>query len=73
MDKNYLDVNNLKVSKELFEFVNDELLENTGIKTESFWSGFDEAVHELAPKNRELLNKFRDSIVIDYMKNLKAN
>ena len=29
--------------------------------------------HQVILKNRELLNKFRDSIVIDYMKNLKAN
>ena len=29
--------------------------------------------HQVILKNKELLNKFRDSIVIDYMKNLKAN
>ena len=29
--------------------------------------------HQVISKNKELLNKFRDSIVIDYMQNLKAN
>ena len=53
MDKNYLDVNNLKVSKELFEFVNDELLENTGIKTEVF--GLDLMKLFTTAKNKELL------------------
>ncbi len=56
MQKNYQIVNNLKVSKKLLSFVNDELLKDTGISTEKFWSGFDKAVHELAPKNKELIN-----------------
>ena len=29
--------------------------------------------HQIVVKNKELLNKFRNSIVIDYMENLKAN
>ena len=29
--------------------------------------------HQVISKNKELLNKFRDTIVIDYMQNLKAN
>jgi len=51
----YENVNNLKVTKELFSFVNNELLKDTGITPEKFWSGFDKVVHELAPKNRELI------------------
>ncbi len=61
MNKNYSKVNNLKVSNELLKFVNDELLKDTDIKPESFWSGFDKAIHELAPKNKELI-KFREDL-----------
>ena len=55
MSKNYQNVNNLKVSKELFSFVNNELLKDLEISSERFWSGFDKIVHELAPKNKELI------------------
>ena len=52
----YQDIGNLKVSKELLSFVNDELLKDTNISPKKFWSGFDKAVHELAPLNKELIN-----------------
>ena len=55
MKENYLNVNNLKVSKELLSFVNNELLKDTNISPEKFWLGFDKAVHELAPKNKKLI------------------
>ena len=55
MKKNYLVVNNLKVSKELLSFVNNDLLKDTNISPEKFWSGFDKAVHELATKNKKLI------------------
>ena len=56
----YENVNNLKVTKELLSFVNDELLKNTGITPKKFWSGFDKVVHELAPKNKELIKILED-------------
>ena len=61
MKSKYLNVNNLKVSEELVDFVNNELLRDTGVSSENFWSGFDRAVHELTPKNRELI-KIRESL-----------
>jgi len=61
MKKNYIDVNNLKISSELLEFVNEELLKGTDIKPEKFWLGFDKCVHELSPKNKELI-KIREEI-----------
>ena len=57
MNKNYLNINNLKITDELYRFVNDEILKDTNISPEKFWSGFDKSVHELAPKNKELLKK----------------
>ena len=57
----YQTVNNLKISSELLTFVNDELLDGTDISTEKFWSGFDKIVHELAPKNLDLI-KIRENL-----------
>ncbi len=55
MSDNYQSVNNLKVSKELVSFIDNELLKDTDISPKHFWEGFDKAVHELAPKNKELI------------------
>ncbi len=56
MSSIYESINSLKVSKELLSFVNNELLIDTDITPEKFWSGFDAAANELAKKNRDLLN-----------------
>ncbi len=55
MSKNYQNVNNLKISEELLSFVNKELLKGLDISSEKFWEGFDNAVHDLAPQNKELI------------------
>ena len=60
MSNNYVSINNLKVSEVLLSFVNDELLKDTAISPEKFWSGFDKIVHELAPRNKELINIRKD-------------
>jgi len=56
MPVSYKNVNNLKVAENLLSFVNNELLKDTGILPEKFWSGFDKITHELAPKNKELIH-----------------
>ncbi len=61
MTSKYLSVNNLKVSEELLNFVNNELFDGTNISPEKFWQDFDKAVHELAPKNKKLID-FRGSL-----------
>ena len=61
MKLKYQTVNNLKIADDLLAFINEELLKNTSISPDQFWSGFDKAVHELAPKNKELI-KFRDEL-----------
>ena len=61
MSTNYKSVNSLKVSEDLLSFVNNELLKDSGIIPEKFWLGFDEAVHSLAPKNKELI-KTRENL-----------
>jgi malate synthase len=45
----------LQVDKELYDFINDEALPGTGIAPDAFWSSFDSLIHDLAPRNRELL------------------
>ena len=55
MEEKYKIINNLSVSESLLNFVNNELLTRTKIKKENFWKGFDKYVHELAHKNKELL------------------
>ena len=43
----------------MLNFVNKELLPGTGITRKKFWKGLDRCVHELAPKNKNLLG-FRE-------------
>src|SRR5690606_38628533 len=47
--------NRLQVATELYDFIQNEALPGTGLDAQSFWSGFDQLVHDLAPKNRQLL------------------
>ena len=61
MPTNYKSVNNLKVSEDLISFVENELLKSSEISSEKFWLGFSEAVHNLAPKNKELI-KIRENL-----------
>jgi malate synthase len=60
MKKQYTKVHNLSVSNKLLNFVNEELLKDTNISSEKFWEGFDRVVHELAPKNKDLLEIRKD-------------
>ena len=45
----------LTIAPELYNFVNDDLLNGAAITSQEFWDGFDAAVHRLAPKNAALL------------------
>ena len=64
MTKNYQSINNLKISENLLSFVNNELLKNVDISKEKFWLGFDKMVHELAKKNKELI-EIRNKLQIE--------
>ena len=50
-----IEAGTLQVDKELYDFINNEALPGTGVSPESFWSGLDRLVHDLSPRNRELL------------------
>ncbi|SDL94661.1 malate synthase [Modicisalibacter muralis] len=45
----------LQVAPELDRFLTDEALPGSGIDAKAFWAGVDALIHDLAPKNRELL------------------
>ena len=64
MTENYQSINNLKISENLLSFVNNELLKNVDISKEKFWLGFDKMVHELAKKNKELI-EIRNKLQIE--------
>ena len=55
-----IDKNNLKISVLLYDFINDEVIPGTNIESSKFWEGFSNAVHELAPLNKQLLKKRED-------------
>ena len=61
MAKKYTSLGQLSIAPELLDFVNNELLPGTGIAQEAFWTGLDKNVHELAPKNKELIG-FRENL-----------
>ena len=54
----------LQVATELQRFIDEEVLPGTGLDTATFWSGVDQLVHELAPRNRELLAE-RDRLQVE--------
>jgi len=55
MKKQFTKINDLSVSDELLNFINNEILKDTKISPEKFWLGFDKAIHELTPINKELI------------------
>jgi len=54
---NYVDKNELKISKVLFDFVNNEAIQGTKVNIDEFWEKFSIAAHSLAPKNKDLISK----------------
>jgi malate synthase len=51
----------LAVAKELYDFIEQKALPNTGVSSSDFWAGFEQIVVDLTPKNKALLAK-RDEI-----------
>ena len=52
-----IDKNSMKISSTLLEFVNNEVIPDTGVNIEEFWTKFSNAVHELSPINKALIQK----------------
>ncbi|UHS57904.1 malate synthase G [Agrobacterium vaccinii] len=47
----------LSLDETLYRFLKDDVLPETGLEPDAFFAGFSSIVHELSPKNRELLHK----------------
>ncbi|MCU0990676.1 MAG: hypothetical protein MUE63_14125, partial [Xanthomonadales bacterium] len=45
------------MAAELYHLVNDEIAPGTGVEPDRFWAGFARIIADLAPENRELLEK----------------
>ena len=55
-----LDKHGLQVEPELVSFIEDRALSGTGVDADAFWKGFSDIVHDLGPRNRELLQERAD-------------
>ncbi|NWJ23090.1 malate synthase G [Rhizobium sp. RM] len=51
----------LSIDNRLYAFLTEEVLPGTGLDREAFFEGFSGIIHDLSPKNRELLSK-RDAL-----------
>ena len=49
--------NGLKISSTLYEFINNEAIPGTKVESGDFWKNFSKVVHELAPINKNLIQK----------------
>ena len=64
----------LQVAKEIFDLVANELTPGAGVSAEHFWASFEEILNDLAPRNRELLQKREDlQVQIDAWHNQRVN
>ena len=69
--KNRINAGGLQVDKQMYDFINDQALPNTGVDKANFWNGFGKLVSDLAPINEKLLG-IRDDLqskIDDWYKN----
>ena len=52
-----IEKNGLKINLKFYEFITKEVIPGTGIKELDFWNNFEKIVHELAPVNKNLIEK----------------
>lgn len=70
----YEQIGRLSIHPELFDFIEDEALRNSGVSSTHFWQSFESLIEELQPKNKALLVK-RDEIqekLDEYCRNTSA-
>ena len=57
---NYVHQSGIQVSDTIFRLVNDDICPGIAVNPEKFWRDFASIIHDLAPKNSELLKKRSD-------------
>lgn len=72
VSEQYVEAGGLRAARILYDFVNQEAIPGSGVAPEAFWAGFDRLVHDLVPRNRDLMQK-RDALQEDVDRWLKAN
>ncbi len=55
MSDSFIKINTLSVSRNLADFIKNELLPGLDVNEKDFWDGFDKSINELAPINKKLL------------------
>ncbi len=58
---NRVQTGGLSVAESLHRFITEEALPGSGVDPQAFWEGADALIHDLAPRNRELLAR-RDEL-----------
>jgi len=53
----YVDVGSIKVAEELYNFINNEAIQDTKVDVEQFWQDFEKIFVDFTPRNNDLLNK----------------
>ena len=53
----YVPVNQLSVSADLFQLIEEKMLPGSGVSPEDFWRGLSSLVQEFAPRNQRLLER----------------
>ncbi len=64
MPKNYIKIENLSISEDLYKFINKEAIPGSDVDEKNFWRGLSKIAHELSPKNKKLL-KVRKKLQMD--------
>lgn len=52
---NYVKIGSYQVEQELYDFVNKDVLPDSGLTNEQFWTDFEHVIRELVPENEQLL------------------
>ena len=50
-----------KINTNFYDFVNDEVLPETGLDKSDFWQNFISAANDLVPENNDLINEIPNS------------
>jgi len=53
----YINLGKIQVAKNLYDFVNEEALEDAELKQDKFWNDFQQIVSDFTPRNEELLKE----------------